>query len=418
MIMLYVFIMLSPKTVNMKNAIVLCIDRDDDIGEKAKVRGPVIGEKDNLRAAEKLGLVDPEDSDVNTIYKAIKIKRELEKDGKNCEIVTLTGDTRRGIKADSKISDQLNDVIEKFNPYGVVFVSDGADDEQVLPIIQSRIGIISNDRVVVKQAPQLEKSYYIITNALKDPYIARIIFGLPGLLFVLYLMFGVNTVIGMLGFYLIIKGFGMEESLLEGIKGYYHTISSTERASFPLYLASFFFAMIGAWAGYENVIRVAEQLGNLLPYQIAGFISGSMQSFLTSAQLFFVARIFDAFFQKKPYRIRKYLSYMLSAVVIWWIADSASMFAMGQANLQTVITAVAGGFVISLIGLAVVRVAYEKFFIVERIRTGLEVRKNNRFLGSIDKVYKNDGYFLLKGKTKEKVYFDNVLFVKNGVYLK
>jgi putative membrane protein len=342
----------------------------------------------------------------------------MEKDGKKCEIVTLTGDPKRGVKADAKISEQLNEVIEKFSPSGVVFVSDGADDEEVLPIIQSRVGIISTDRVVVKQAPQLEKSYYIITNALKDPYIARIIFGLPGFIFVLYLMFGMNTVIGMLGVYLIIKGFGMEESLLEGIKGYYMTISSTERASFPIYLASFFFGVIGAWAGYDNIIRVTGQLGNLLPYQVAGFITGSIQSFLTSGELFFAARIFDSFFQKKPYRTKKYLSYMLSAVVIWWIADSASMFAMGQANLQAVITAMVGGFIVSLIGLAIIRAAYEKFFIVERVKAGLEVKRNDRLLGSIDKVYKTDGYFLLKGKKKEKLYFDDVLFVKNDVFLK
>jgi putative membrane protein len=402
----------------VKDILVLCIDRDDDLGQKAKVNGPVIGEEKNISAAEKLALADPEDSDVNTIYKAVKVMRDLEKESKGVEVVTLTGDTKRGSKADLRVSQQLEAVLAKFEPKGVVFVSDGADDEQLLPVIQSRVGIISVERVVVKQAPQLEKGYYVITNALKDPYFARIFFGLPGLILILYLFFGLNTVVALIGIYLIIKGFGMEEGLLEGIKGYVGTISSTERASFPLYLSSLFFVMIGAWAGYDNTIRITNQFGSILPYQVAGFINGSIQSFLTSAILFSVARIFDAFFQKKPYKIKKYLSYILSANVIWWIGDSAALFAMGQMSLQGVITAIVGGFLVSLIGLAVIRAAYEKFFVVERILPGLEVMKGSRMVGAIDKVFKSEKYFVIKGKEKERVDFSDVLFVKNGVFLK
>src|SRR3989442_104102 len=41
--------------------LVLCVDRDDDVGTKTPVKGPLIGRDENLVAATKLGLADPED---------------------------------------------------------------------------------------------------------------------------------------------------------------------------------------------------------------------------------------------------------------------------------------------------------------------------------------------------------------------
>jgi putative membrane protein len=57
--------------------LVLCVDRDDDIGFKGKIESPVIGRGACLRAATTLALVDPEDSDVNAIFQAIKTYDEL-----------------------------------------------------------------------------------------------------------------------------------------------------------------------------------------------------------------------------------------------------------------------------------------------------------------------------------------------------
>ena len=44
----------------------------------------------------------------------------------------------------------------------VVLISDGAEDEYILPIIQSRIKITSVSRVSVKQSHELEDTYYRI----------------------------------------------------------------------------------------------------------------------------------------------------------------------------------------------------------------------------------------------------------------
>ena len=53
--------------------LVLNVDRDDDFGLKAKVKSPIVGIRDNIDAANKLGQEDPEDSDLNSIFYAISI---------------------------------------------------------------------------------------------------------------------------------------------------------------------------------------------------------------------------------------------------------------------------------------------------------------------------------------------------------
>ena len=40
--------------------LILCVDRDDDLGFKAAVTGPVIGKEACISAANSLGLIDPE----------------------------------------------------------------------------------------------------------------------------------------------------------------------------------------------------------------------------------------------------------------------------------------------------------------------------------------------------------------------
>ncbi|AKB44337.1 Conserved transmembrane protein [Methanosarcina vacuolata Z-761] len=61
--------------------LVICIDRDNDLGEKAKLETPIVGREANVQAAVALGIADPEDSDTNTIFGGIRILDELRAKG-------------------------------------------------------------------------------------------------------------------------------------------------------------------------------------------------------------------------------------------------------------------------------------------------------------------------------------------------
>jgi len=59
--------------------LVLCVDRDDDIGVKTGIKAPLVGREDNLAAATKLGLADPEALEVirrNGAATAERVRRD------------------------------------------------------------------------------------------------------------------------------------------------------------------------------------------------------------------------------------------------------------------------------------------------------------------------------------------------------
>ncbi|MEM2974524.1 MAG: DUF373 family protein, partial [Candidatus Micrarchaeia archaeon] len=161
--------------------LVLCVDRDNDLGTKIKKTGPIIGREANVAAATALLMKDPEDTDGNSIFQAVKVFDEMQKKA-DVQIVTLTGDAKLGYDADRKVTQQLERVLIEFPAPSCIFISDGADDEQVLPIISSRIKINSKKTVVMRQAKELEKTYIVLLNKIKEPYYARLIFGIPALI--------------------------------------------------------------------------------------------------------------------------------------------------------------------------------------------------------------------------------------------
>ncbi len=166
--------------------LILCVDRDDDLGRKAGVKGPIIGRKNNLDAAVALALADPEDSDANAIFAAVSLYDRMKKEGKDIEIATLTGHENVGIKSDEIIAKQLDKVIRKVKPKNVIFVSDGSEDEYILPLVTSRVPIAHMRKVIVRQSKNIESTYYILMRALKDKKMVKKILVPVALIFLAY----------------------------------------------------------------------------------------------------------------------------------------------------------------------------------------------------------------------------------------
>jgi putative membrane protein len=62
----------SPKEGAHSKVLVLCIDRDDDIGTKGGIETPIVGRDSCINAATRLAIEDPEDADSNAIFGAVK----------------------------------------------------------------------------------------------------------------------------------------------------------------------------------------------------------------------------------------------------------------------------------------------------------------------------------------------------------
>jgi putative membrane protein len=166
--------------------LVLCVDRDDDIGVKTGIKGPLVGREDNLAAATKLGLADPEDSDVNALLCAISTYDGLIREAQDAEIATICGDVRVGATSDLVLARQLDQVLEEVRPDRVFLISDGAEDEAFAPIVGSRIRVDHIRRVYVRQTPTAESLYYTIGRQLKNPKVRRKIIAPLGLVLLLF----------------------------------------------------------------------------------------------------------------------------------------------------------------------------------------------------------------------------------------
>ena len=177
--------------------LVICVDRDDDVGEKTGISTPVVGRNECIEAGQRLALEDPEDADSNAIFSAIKTYEDLVSRGYNAQVIIATGVTGRGVQADEKIAAEIKSVLKKFSADGAVIVSDGEDDEMVIPIIQNVIPVVSVQRVVMKVSRTIEHSYAVFGKFLKmvmyDPKYSKFFLGVPG---ILLLIGGVGAVTG------------------------------------------------------------------------------------------------------------------------------------------------------------------------------------------------------------------------------
>lgn len=205
--------------------LVVCVDRDDDIGRKTGIHGPIIGRSAVLEAAGKLGTADPEDTDTNALFGGLRLYDELKAEEEEVEVIALTGSAKVGVVSDRLIAEQLDQVLKENPAEAAYFVSDGAEDEYLLPILSSRVRIDGVRRVVVRQAPGLESTYYTLVRALKDPKLrAKTV--LPFALVLLALGFaaaagqvvwGFIGLLLLIGIYLIFWTFDIDEAIIDSI---------------------------------------------------------------------------------------------------------------------------------------------------------------------------------------------------------
>ena len=345
--------------------LVICIDKDDDIGVKAGVKSPVIGRAACLDAASRLGMADPEDSDTNTIFGGIQVYDQLKEEGHNVELVCLAGHRELGMKSDRAIAAQLDDILLKYPTEKAILVSDGAEDESVLPILQSRLKIESVRRVVVKQAQNLESTYYIIKQLVNDPKVAKFIFVPIGLILLIYAItvglghpdWALGTIALFVGIYLVYRGVGLDNIIDTFVYNLRRSFSES-KLTFVTYLISLVLMIMaliqGALAAldWKTLPQYKVYAPGLLELS-ALFIDRAIWWFIAAFMAIVIGWIVDAYMDESD-ALYRYLSapfFLVAAGLLIW-GSSEYIINMGETvrAFEGLGLAIAAAVVVSYIG--------------------------------------------------------------------
>mgnify|MGYP001772572989 CR=1 FL=1 len=257
------------------------VDRDDDLGVKTGLKAPIIGRESCLSAGIALGLADPEEADANAIMGAIKTYDQLKNEGE-CEVAIVTGAPEGGLKADKIIREQIETMRKTVKFTSIVLVSDGVEDEAVLPILISYAPIRSVVRVVVKHSQNIEESYIVLGKYLKmalfDPRYSKYFLGIPGALLLIYSILFFTPIRELAGYLIImaiglafiVKGFNLDEA-----------ISNMRRS--PHFLLRFLTAISSILIITMGIIKVAElisltpqflEIQKQFSFDLLGYLAG------------------------------------------------------------------------------------------------------------------------------------------------
>ncbi len=407
-----------------KRLLVLSVDRDDDLREKAKVSGPVIGRQANLEAATKLALADPEEPDANAIFEGVKIYDELKKKGDvntELEIVTITGSRKLGYAADKEVSKQLDRVLSEFRADSCVFISDGYDDEEILPIINSRVKVDSAKIITMKQAKELEKTYFVLLEKLKEPYYARIIIGIPALVilalaFSELLGFGWKPVAVVIGFYLFLKGFGYEETVLSRLLEFKFSV---ENISFVVYLAAVPLILVSLWLGLQEYANGSQTVVDSVKI-IAYTIRSTLVLLPWAAVMVIAGRVIDLFREGRKFEIIKYGLYVVTVFILWILLKSASDWVVADAYFADFVKTIVLSILLAFVSIEATKRIRANVAAGMKLENKEALNELGTYIGKIVGVDKKKGVFFVQTTLGQKLSypFEQIANVEEKVVVK
>jgi putative membrane protein len=346
--------------------LVICVDRDNDIGEKAGLGTPIRGKEALIAAATKLALADAEEADINAIFEAVRVYDQLRHDEHvaKTEVILVAGDRKLGIESDRKIGQQLDEVLQSFPADSAILVSDGPGDEWVIPLIQSRLRIDSVRRVVVKQNEPLENTFYVIKRLLEDPTFSRTF--LPPLGLILFLLAvslllefsgkALGFILALLGIYTVLKGLGREHLLVDFVESVKQSLYSG-KISFVTYIVAIVLVMIGTSQGIMGYTEAGTGPDEQILLAIAAFIRQSVWWYIGAILAPLIGKMMSMFIEREKI-VRHWaiaFSVIASGVILWGGSESIIWLSAGNYPMGYLVLffSLLGAIILSLIGVRI-----------------------------------------------------------------
>jgi len=352
--------------------LVLCVDLDDDLGRKTGIETPVIGREAVESAAVALATTDPEDSDANVLFEGIHLYETIEDE--TVEVAAVTGTDGGDVAANREVGQEVDTVLASLatgEDVRALVVTDGAQDESVIPVIRSRIAIDGVRRVVVRQAQNLESVYYTTKQVLDDPETRGTVLVPLGILLLIYpiaivadyygvtgaVVFGLTS--ALLGLYVLFRGLALEERL-DALAERVRSGLFAGRVVLTTYVVAAALLVIGGVSGVELV----EGLGGATTdpnaaLLIAALVRGSVTWFAAAGVTASLGRVVDEYLADRfEWRYLNAPFYVLSiAVVLYFVSG----YLLGGVPLDTLAAALTGGTLLGLASTLAFAIAESRF---------------------------------------------------------
>ncbi|MFB6094556.1 MAG: DUF373 family protein [Halanaeroarchaeum sp.] len=339
--------------------LVLCVDLDDDLGRKTGIPTPVVGRNDVEHAAVSLAEADPEDSDVNVLFEGVRLHDGLG-DEEDVVVAAVTGNEGGEVAASRQVGREVDEVLaslQSTDQVRIVVVTDGAQDESVVPVLRSRAPIDSVRRVVVRQAQDLESMYYTLKQVMNDPETRGTILVPLGVLLLIYPLAVLAELLGLpgavlgissaiVGLYALFRGLGLEETL-DGTVDRIRDGLYTGRVTLITYVVAAALLVVGGVEGLAQLERV-QAAGDPGPVRIvAALFYGSVRWFAAAALTTSLGQITDEYLAGR-FRYR-YLNAPFYVGAIAAVLHAVSAFFLGSVTLPQLALVLTVGTLVSVL---------------------------------------------------------------------
>jgi putative membrane protein len=269
-----------------ERVLVLAVDRDGDLERKTRIRAPISGREAVMSAATTLAVADPEEADANALFAAVKEFDKLRAQEVECDVGAVCGLEESGFKADKKIRREVEALLSRQRYSGIVLISDGAEDELIIPILQNLKPIVSVRRIVVKHSRSVEENYLVLGRYLRmlvfEPRYSKWAIGVPGIIF---LFAGILVLLGaaylaalsillILGAAFLVRGFNIDRTVAGMLSqkpyGYIRLFTIP---------TSILILIVGLSSGYSNMTDQAATLAQKTGTNLIALVSASPSHF-------------------------------------------------------------------------------------------------------------------------------------------
>jgi len=276
------------------STLVVCLYRGTPLG----VAPPVVGADAVEDLVTTIGVDDPEDSRVNCLLEGLRVARDLDDEA----IVAVLSGTGDAITGNREIARQVDQLVADYDPDSAIVVVDSAEDERLVPIVESRMPVDAVDRVVVRQARDIESTYYLLKQFLADEELRKTVLvpiglallAFPALLAVFdSITASVGSIATVVGLFLLYKGLSIDVRLATLSTSVREALYSGQ-VSLVTYVVAGGLALVGTFVGVIGASSVdATGAGELL--LAMNFLHDSIPWLTGAALIASAGRLLDEF---------------------------------------------------------------------------------------------------------------------------